>query len=59
MGDYDWLLSQGYVIVAAQSVVGQFLASFREYPPSQRAQSFSIDQIIEKMQKSLGATQSQ
>ena len=56
---YDWLLSQGYVIVAAQSVVGQFLASFREYPPSQRAQSFSIDQIIEKMQKSLGATQSQ
>jgi hypothetical protein len=47
------------VIVAAQAVVGQFLASFKEYPPSQRAQSFSIDQIIEKMQKSLAATQSQ
>jgi arylsulfatase A-like enzyme len=56
---YDWLLSQGYVIVAAQSVVGQFLASFKEYPPSQRAQSFSIDQIVEKMEKSLEATQSQ
>jgi len=55
---YDWLLSQGYVIVAAQAVVGQFLASFKEYPPSQRAQSFSIDQIIEKMQNSLAATQS-
>jgi len=56
---YDWLLSQGYVIVAAQAVVGEFLASFKEYPPSQRAQSFSIDQIIEKMQNSLAATQSQ
>jgi arylsulfatase A-like enzyme len=52
---YDWLLAQGYVIVAAQAVVGQFLASFKEYPPSQRAQSFSIDQIVEKMQKSLEA----
>jgi arylsulfatase A-like enzyme len=55
---YDWVLSQGYVIVAAQSVVGQFLASFKDYPPSQRAQSFSIDRIVEKMQRSLEATQS-
>jgi arylsulfatase len=52
---YGWLLSQGYAIVAAQSVVGNFLASFKDYPPSQRAQSFSIDQIVEKMQKSLEA----
>jgi hypothetical protein len=34
------------------------VASFKEYPPSQRAQSFSIDQIVEKMQRSLEATQS-
>jgi len=33
--------------------------SFKDYPPSQRAQSFSIDQIVEKMQKSLEAMQSQ
>jgi formylglycine-generating enzyme required for sulfatase activity len=38
--------------------VGQFLSSFKDYPPSQRAQSFSIDQIVEKMQRSLEATQS-
>src|SRR6202030_2956091 len=56
---YDWLLAQGYVIVAAQTVVGQFLASFKDYPPSQRAQSFTIDQIVEKMQKSLEGMQSQ
>jgi len=50
---YDWLLSQGYVVVAAQAVVGKFLASFKDYPPSQRAQSFSIDQLVEKMQRNL------
>jgi len=55
---YDWLIGQGYVIFAAQAAIGQFLASFKDYPPSQRAQSFSIDQIVEKMQRSLEATQS-
>ena len=50
---YDWFVSQPYVIFAAQEVVGKFLATFKEYPPSQRAASFSIDQIVEKMQKSL------
>jgi arylsulfatase A-like enzyme len=55
---YDWLLSQGYVIVAAQAVVGEFLASFQDYPPRQRAQRFSIDQIVEKMERSLEVTKS-
>jgi arylsulfatase A-like enzyme len=54
---YDWLLGQGYIIVAAQAVIGEFLASFKDYPPSQRAQSFSIDQIVEKMQRSLATPQ--
>ena len=41
-------------------MISEFLAScFKDYPPSQRAQSFSIDQIVEKMQKSLEAMQSQ
>jgi hypothetical protein len=52
---YDWLLSQGYVILAAQTVVSQFLASFKDFPPSQRPQSFSVDQIVEKMQRSFDA----
>jgi arylsulfatase A-like enzyme len=52
---YDWFVSQPYVIFAAQEVVGKFLATFKEYPPSQRASSFSIDQIVEGMQKSLSS----
>jgi arylsulfatase A-like enzyme len=53
---YDWFVSQPYIIFAAQTEVGKFLATFKEFPPAQRAASFSVDQIIEKMQKSLEAT---
>jgi len=50
---YDWLMSDGAgVIVSGPAVVGQFLNSFKEYPPSQRPSSFSIDQLVEKMQRS-------
>jgi arylsulfatase len=55
---FDWLLSQGYVLFAANIEVGKFLATFKDYPPSQRASSFTIDQVMEKMQRSLEATQS-
>jgi arylsulfatase A-like enzyme len=54
---YDWLMTDGAgVFVAAPAVVGKFLATFKEYPPSQRPSSFSIDQIVEKMQRSFEAT---
>jgi arylsulfatase len=35
--------------------MGKFLETFKEYPPSQRPSSFSIDQLVEKMQKILEA----
>ncbi len=56
---YDWFISQPYLIFAAQTEVGKFLATFKEYPPRQRAASFSVDQIIEKMQRQLEAVHSQ
>ena len=31
-------------------VVGKFLATFKEFPPSQKSGSFSIDQVMDKMQ---------
>jgi arylsulfatase len=39
--------------VAVQQRVAAFLATFKEYPPAQRPASFSIDQITERLQKSL------
>ena len=50
---YDWMMSDGAgIIIAGPAVTGQFLASFKEFPPSQRPSSFSIDQIVAKMEQS-------
>ncbi|WP_425277537.1 arylsulfatase [Methylobacterium nodulans] len=48
---YDWLISNVYVLVPAQAEVAKFLDTFREFPPRQRAASFSVDQIVEKMKR--------
>jgi arylsulfatase len=50
---YDWLMTDGPgVFIAAPAVVAKFLDSFKEYPPSQRPSSFSIDQMVENLQRS-------
>ncbi|WP_406857655.1 arylsulfatase [Alsobacter sp. KACC 23698] len=55
---YDWIMSDAAAaIIAGPAVVGQFLATFKDYPPSQRPSSFSIDQMMEKLQKGFEATQ--
>ena len=49
---YDWLIDRIYFLVPAQEYVGQFLGTFQEFPPRQKAASFSIDQVLEKLQTS-------
>jgi len=46
---FDWLLDRAYLLVPAQAYVGQFLGTFKEYPPRQKAASFSLDQVMEKL----------
>lgn len=50
---YDWLARSGFLTFKAVTRVGPFLATFKDYPPSQRAASFSIDQMTEALMKSL------
>jgi arylsulfatase len=47
---YDWLLDHAFMLVPAQSVVGEFLSTFKDYPPRQKAASFSLDQVMEKLE---------
>jgi arylsulfatase A-like enzyme len=47
----DWLLRHGFLMVGAQAVVAEFVGTFKEFPPRQRPQSFSIDQIMEQLVK--------
>lgn len=46
---YDWLLDRAYLLVPAQTYVGQFLATLKEYPPRQKAASFSLDQVMQTL----------
>jgi hypothetical protein len=49
-GDYvRWFVDHAFVLVPAQSVVGQHFASFKEFPPRQRPGSFSVEQVMEKL----------
>jgi arylsulfatase len=47
---YDWFLDNDYLALAATSVISDFLSTFRDFPPRQRAASFTIDQAIEKLE---------
>jgi hypothetical protein len=42
--------------VPTQQYVARFLATFKEFPPRQKAASFSIDQVIEMLQRGAGAS---
>jgi arylsulfatase A-like enzyme len=47
---YDkWFADRAFAMVPAQVIVGQWLDSFREFPPRAKAASFSIDQVVEAM----------
>jgi arylsulfatase len=46
---FDWLIDRAYLLVPAQSYVGNFLMTFKEFPPRQKAASFSLDQVMEKL----------
>jgi arylsulfatase len=48
---WDWMIDHAYLLVPAQAYVGQFLATFREYPPRQKAASFSMDEVLQMLQQ--------
>jgi len=51
---YDWFLDHVFLAVPAQTYVGNFLSTFKEYPPRQKAASFSLDQVLETLQTASG-----
>ena len=51
---YDWLIDRAYLLVPAQAYVARFLETFQEFPPRQKAASFSLDQVMEKLVPSGG-----
>lgn len=50
---YDWLLDHAYLAIPAQTLVAQFLATFLEFPPRQKAASFTVDQVMDKLEAAI------
>jgi arylsulfatase len=52
---YDYMImDHAYLLVPAQAFVAEFLATFKEYPQRQKAASFNLDDVMEKMKESHG-----
>ncbi len=50
--DYErWRVEHLFLLVPAQQYVGKFLATFKDYPPSQKPGSFSIDAALQALQR--------
>lgn len=52
---YDYLLNHAFLLIPAQQYVGKFIGTFREFPPRQKAASFSVDQSLETLNKQIGS----
>jgi arylsulfatase A-like enzyme len=50
---YDWFIDNDYIALAATFVMTQFLATFKDFPPRQKAASFTIDQVVAKLENAL------
>jgi arylsulfatase len=51
----DWFLDRPYMLLPAATYVGEFLKTFKDYPPRQKAASFSLDKVMDKLQESSGS----
>ncbi|HUL92672.1 MAG TPA: arylsulfatase [Burkholderiales bacterium] len=52
---YDWLMDHVYLLAGAQDYVGEFLMTFKEYPQRQKAASFNLDEVMEKLKEGHGS----
>ena len=56
LGYTQWRIDRVFLLVPAQAFVVNWLQSFKEFPPRQKPASFSIDQVMQKLQEGGGAS---
>jgi arylsulfatase A-like enzyme len=55
-GEYDkWRVERTFLLVPAQAFVGQHLQTYVEFPPRQKPGSFSLDEVLAKLQEAGGS----
>jgi len=54
---YDkWRFERVFLLVPAQAYVGEFISTFKKYPPRQKPGSFNLDQVLQSLEEGAGAT---
>ncbi len=46
---YDWLIDRVYLFLPAQAYAGEFLKTFKEFPPRQEAASFNLEKVMKQL----------
>jgi hypothetical protein len=46
---WDWYFDHVFLLVPVQTFVGQFIATFKEYPVRQKAASGNLDEVMAKL----------
>ena len=52
---YDWIMDHAFMLVPAQMYVAEMIQTLAEFPPRQAPASFSIDQVMAKLQTGIGS----
>ena len=52
MGYQRWYMERMFLIAPAGAYVGQWLQSFKEFPPRQKPGSFNLDRVMESVMRS-------
>ena len=52
---YDWFLYHDYLIFAAQTIMAKWANTFKDFPPIQKPNTFTIDDALATMRDSVGS----
>ncbi len=47
---FNWMFDNGILALSAAQIATEFLKTFKDFPPRQKAATFTIDQAMEKME---------
>ena len=56
IGYGQWRAERMYMLAPGAAYVGQFLATFREFPPRQKPGSFNLERVLESLETGEGTT---
>jgi len=48
---WDWFIRRNYLIFGAMLIANKFADTFKEFPPIQKPNTFTIDDALEKMRE--------